>query len=169
MKKTFLFTLIAIVFGLGFVSGNFILRSSDKSDMKKVTGLGGIFFKAKEPKKLKEWYKNNLGLNMDQYGTMFEWRQGDDAAKLGLTQWSVFNDKTNYFEPSSKDFMINYRVADLVSLVDELKKNGVTITDTLQPTDYGKFIHIMDMEGNKIELWEPVDASFDDFVKGRTK
>ena len=169
MKKILVFVLLAFIFGLGFVSGNFISKSSDKNDLKKVTGVGGIFFKSKDPKALKEWYSANLGLNMDQYGTMFEWREGSDASKLGLTQWSVFKETTKYFEPSTKDFMINYRVHSLEPLVEELKKAGVTFTDTLQPTDYGKFIHLMDIDGNKIELWEPVDSSFDEYTKGRTK
>ncbi len=169
MKKVLIFSIIILVFGLGFVSGNFISKFSDKNEIKKVTGIGGVFFKSKDPKKLKEWYQTNLGMNMDQYGTMFEWREGSDASKLGLTQWSLFSDKTKYFNPSEKEFMINYRVADLTALVEELKASGVTLTDTLQPTDYGKFIHIMDIDGNKIELWEPVDTSFDEYTKGRTK
>jgi len=126
--------------------------------MKKVTGIGGIFFKCKDPAKVKEWYSTHLGLNTDDYGANFEWRQEDDPSKKGSTQWSLFPDTTSYIEPSVKDFMINYRVANLVSLVAELKQQGVTILDDIEVYEYGKFVHLMDIEGNKIELWEPIDV-----------
>ena len=129
--------------------------------MKKVTGIGGIFFKCKDPEKMKEWYKTHLGFDTGPYGTSFEWRQGDDPAKIGSTQWSPFAETTKYFEPSAKDFMINYRVDDLVALVDQLKKEGVTVTDSIQSVEYGKFVHILDVEGNKVELWEPNDIEFE--------
>lgn len=123
--------------------------------MKKVTGLGGIFFKCKDPKKMMEWYKNHLGMDTNEYGVTFEWREQTDPAKTGVTQWSPFSESTTYFAPSSKDFMINYRVENLEALVESLKQEGVTILDEITSYDYGKFIHIMDVEGNKIELWEP--------------
>ena len=125
--------------------------------MKKVTGIGGIFFKCKDQNKMKEWYKTHLGLDTNDYGATFEWREDEDPDKKGSTTWSPFSESTKYFEPSSKDFMINYRVADLEALVEELKKEGVTIVDKIESYDYGKFVHIIDVEGNKIELWEPVD------------
>ena len=137
--------------------------------MKKVTGIGGVFFKCKDPEKVKEWYSKHLGLAMDQYGTSFEWRQGDDPKKYGFTQWSAFSDSTDYFEPSEKDFMINYRVQDLEKLVTDLKEEGVTILDSVESYDYGKFVHILDNEGNKIELWEPVDAEYDKIANARTR
>ena len=137
--------------------------------MKRVTGIGGIFFKCEDPKSMKEWYKKHLGLDTDQYGTSFEWRQGDDPTKYGFTQWSPFAEKTKYFEPSTKDFMINYRVENLELLVEELKKEGVTIVDNIEVFDYGKFVHILDIEGNKIELWEPKDIEYNKIVGGRTK
>jgi len=121
---------------------------------RKVTGLGGVFFKCKDPKKIKAWYGSNLGLNIDDYGTTFEWRQSDDSSK-GYTQWSPFSSTTKYFEPSVKEFMINYRVLHIEELLEKLKQAGVTITDQIETYDYGKFVHIMDPEGNKIELWEP--------------
>lgn len=123
--------------------------------MKKVTGIGGIFFKCKDPKKMREWYNTHLGLNAGDYGATFEWRQAEDSTKIGQTQWNPFSETTKYFQPSTKDFMINYRVDNLVALVEELKKEGVTIVDSIESYDYGKFVHIMDMEGNKIQLWEP--------------
>lgn len=123
--------------------------------MKKVTGIGGIFFKCKDASKLNEWYKTHLGMNTSQYGVNFEWREEEDPSKKGSTQWSPFAENNKYFEPSAKEFMINYRVENLEALVQELKKEGVTILDDIATYDYGKFVHILDLEGNKIELWEP--------------
>jgi predicted enzyme related to lactoylglutathione lyase len=125
--------------------------------MKKVTGIGGIFFKCKDPNKMKEWYKTHLGLNTNDYGATFEWIEEGDSTKKGSTTWSPFAETTKHFEPSTKDFMINYRVADLEALVEELKKEGVTVVDKIETYDFGKFVHIIDVEGNKIELWEPKD------------
>lgn len=123
--------------------------------MKKVTGIGGIFFKCKDPNAMNEWYKTHLGFNSTQYGTSFEWLESDDPAKKGITQWTPFKDTTQYFAPSEKEFMINYRVHNLEALVEELKKENVTVLDDIATYEYGKFVHIVDMEGNKIELWEP--------------
>ena len=123
--------------------------------MKKVTGIGGVFFKCKDPNKLKDWYKTHLGLDAAQWGAVFEWRQAEDPNKTGSTAWNAFPETTKFFEPSAKDFMVNYRVADLEALVEELKKEGVTIVDKVEASDFGKFVHIIDMEGNKIQLWEP--------------
>ena len=125
--------------------------------MKKVTGIGGIFFKCNDPKKMKEWYKTHLGLDTTDYGVTFEWREENDPEKKGSTTWNPFSATTKYFEPSTKDFMINYRVDNLEALVEELKKEGITIVDNIESYDYGKFVHIIDMEGNKIQLWEPKD------------
>ena len=129
--------------------------------MKKVTGIGGIFFKCKDPEKMKEWYKTNLGIKTNQYGAVFEWYQGADSTKKGFSNWSPFKESTRYFAPSEKDFMINYRVDNLEALVEELIKNGVTVLDALESYEYGKFIHILDAEGNKIELWEPNDSEYE--------
>ena len=133
--------------------------------MKKVTGIGGVFFKCKNPDKMKEWYKKNLGINTNQYGAVFEWYQGADSTKKGFTTWGPFNEKTTYFEPSTKEFMINYRVDNIESLVEELKASGVTILDTIETYDYGKFVHILDIEGNKIELWQPNDIEYEKLGK----
>ncbi|MFI5159695.1 MAG: VOC family protein [Sphingobacteriales bacterium] len=122
--------------------------------MKKVTGIGGIFFKCNDPKAMKEWYSKNLGFGNEQYGTNFEWREAD-SDKPGSTVWSPFAATTKYFEPSAKDFMINYRVEDIAGLVELLKKDGVMVVDEIQDSEYGKFVHILDLEGNKVELWEP--------------
>lgn len=136
--------------------------------MKRVTGIGGIFFKCDDPDKMKSWYKQHLGLHTDKYGTSFEWRISEEPEKKGFTQWSPFTKDTNYFSPSHKEFMINYRVENLELLVQELIKEKVTILDEIEVYEYGKFVHILDPEGNKIELWEPIDTEYDKIVEGRT-
>jgi len=128
--------------------------------MKRVTGIGGIFFKCKDPEKIKAWYKKHLGLQTDSYGTNFEWRQTEDTTQKGFTQWSPFKEDTKYFEPAKRDFMVNYRVDNLEALVEQLKIEGVTIVDDIEDFEYGKFVHILDVEGNKIELWEPNDIEY---------
>jgi len=161
----FLVTLI-FSFCLGFVFHSILAKQQKSvSVQKKVTGIGGIFFKCKDPKKLREWYRTHLGLATNSYGSVFEWRQGADSTKKGFTQWSPFSEKTKYFEPSTKDFMINYRVENLTSLVSELRKNGISIIDTISSHSYGKFVHIMDPEGNNLELWEPNDEEYNKLGK----
>ncbi len=135
--------------------------------MKRVTGVGGIFFKCQDPELIKEWYSKHLGFHTDQYGTNFEWRQASDPNKKGFTQWSPFKKDTDYFNPSTKDFMINFRVENLEELIIKLREENVTILDEIESYDYGKFVHILDAEGNKIELWEPVDEVYDQFDGGR--
>ena len=159
MKKATLIILItAASFCFGFAFKTIITsQNKDTIQMKKVTGIGGIFFKSKDPKAINEWYKTHLGFETTPYGTSFEWLQSDDSTKKGLTQWNPFPENTKYFDPSTKDFMINYRVDNLEALVEELKKENVTIVDKIETFDYGKFVHILDIEGNKIELWEPID------------
>lgn len=137
------------------------LLAPESPSVKKVTGIGGIFFKCKDPKQMREWYKVHLGLQTNAYGAVFEWRQGADTTRKGFTQWSPFSEKTQYFAPSAKDFMINYRVENLEALLQELKRSGVTVVDTIETYDYGKFVHIMDPENNKIELWEPNDLEYE--------
>lgn len=136
--------------------------------MKRVTGVGGIFFKCQDPELIKEWYSKHLGFHTDQYGTNFEWRQTSDPNKKGFTQWSPFKKDTDYFNPSTKDFMINFRVENLEELIIKLREENVIILDEIESYDYGKFVHILDAEGNKIELWEPVDEVYDQFDGGRT-
>jgi D-3-phosphoglycerate dehydrogenase len=125
---------------------------------KRVTGIGGVFFKAENPTELKEWYKNHLGLNTDDFGCTFWWKneKGDDCS----TQWSIFKNDSKYFEPSPKQFMQNFRVHDLETLLKKLVQEGVTIIDEMKTYEYGKFAWIIDPEKNKIELWEPVDSVF---------
>lgn len=130
---------------------------NNKNKMKRVTGIGGIFFKCKDPKKVIEWYQKHLDLDTNPYGATFEWYESSDITKKAQTQWTPFAETTKYFEPSTKGFMINYRVENLEALVEALKKEGVNIIDKIETFDYGKFIHILDPEGNKIQLWEPID------------
>jgi predicted enzyme related to lactoylglutathione lyase len=137
--------------------------------MKKVTGIGGIFFKCSEPDKIKDWYQEHLGIQVDAYGTNFEWRKSDFPQQKGFTQWSPFKNDSTYMQPSQKDFMINYRVDNIELLVKELKENGINVLDEIEVFEYGKFVHLMDPEGNKIELWEPNDEEYDKLVDGRTK
>jgi len=123
--------------------------------MKRVTGLGGIFFKAKDNKKMYEWYKNHLGIRSESWRGQFKWKD-PDSHKLSYTAWSIFSEDTEYLNPSKKDIMINYRVDNLVELLVVLKDEGVTILGEPEISEYGKFGRIMDPEVNKIELWEPL-------------
>lgn len=137
--------------------------------MKRVTGIGGIFFKCDDPERMKKWYGKHLGLSTDEYGTNFEWRQGENPEKKGFTQWSVNSRNAKYAGSSGQQFMINYRVENLEKMVDQLKKEGVQVVDEIEEFDYGKFVHIVDAEGNRVELWEPNDEEYDKIVEGRTK
>jgi predicted enzyme related to lactoylglutathione lyase len=167
MKKRILITLTFMAtFALGYAFKSLTIKAiNPETSFKKVTGIGGIFFKCKNPKKMREWYKANLGLTTNDYGAVFEWRQGADTTLKGFTQWSTFSEKTKYFEPSTKEFMINYRVDNLEKLLNQFKKDSVTILDKVETLDYGKFVHIMDIEGNKIELWQPNDIEFEKLGK----
>jgi predicted enzyme related to lactoylglutathione lyase len=131
--------------------------------MKRVTGLGGVFFKTKDPKKTKEWYGKHLGLPMSDYGCAFEWIDPHhrDAKVPATTAWSPFKEDSSYFQPSQKEFMFNYRVENLVEVLKLLKEEGVEVVGEMQEYPYGKFGWIMDPDGNKIELWEPKDEGFE--------
>ncbi|NUQ82161.1 MAG: VOC family protein [Bacteroidetes bacterium] len=130
------------------------------SDTPKVTGIGGVFFFSEKPAELREWYGKQLGLAVNDYGSSFEFRNANSPDEINYLQWSPFPSDTTYFSPSVKPFMINYRVQNLTGLLEKLKSAGVTILDEVAVYDYGKFVHILDPEGNKIELWEPVDHVF---------
>jgi len=123
----------------------------------KVTGIGGIFFYSDAPKDTKDWYVKNLGLDLSKWGSVsFEYRNINRPDEIIPLQWLPFKTGDEYFSPSKKEFMINYTVQNIEGLVTKLKENGVTILDSIVTYDFGKFIHIMDAEGNKIELWEPI-------------
>lgn len=166
MKKLTLAVLLVATFLLGYGFRG-LTTQADKGP--RVTSLGGIFFKAKDPAALKAWYSKNLGMRMEQSGTSFEWHQGADSTKKGFTLWAPFKETTKYFQPSEKQFMINYRVEQLDKLLANLKAAGITPTDTIESASYGKFVHLMDPEGNKIELWEPNDVEYAKMATGTTK
>ncbi len=122
----------------------------------KVTGIGGIFFYSDNLKETKEWYNKNLGIEFNDWGSSsFESRNINKPDEINSLQWKPFKKGDDYFSPSQKDFMINYTVQNIEGLVNKLKENGVTVLDSIATYDFGKFVHIMDAEGNKIELWEP--------------
>tara|TARA_R110001583_G_scaffold103863_3_gene251160 strand:+ start:50337 stop:51686 length:1350 start_codon:yes stop_codon:yes gene_type:complete len=129
-----------------------------KPELKRVTGIGGLFFKTKNPSELKEWYKNHLGFNVDDWGCTFWWK--DEKGKPASTQWSPFKNDSTYFSPSTKDYMFNYRVHNLEELLMKLKAEGVEIVGKIEEYEYGKFGWVLDPDGNKIELWEPIDSAF---------
>lgn len=128
--------------------------------MKKVTSVGGTFFKCEDSKKMNDWYSKNLGLVTNDYGSLFEFRNRHNPSEINHLQSSTMKNDATYFEPSDAKYMINYRVADLVALEKELMADGVTICDKIEEFEYGKLLHILDPERNKIELWEPIDKVF---------
>jgi len=157
MKKFTLIILLCTAFLLGY---GFSRLTNPVNNGPRVTGIGGIFFKAKDPAALKAWYSKNLGILMTSYGSTFEWHQGVDSTKKGFTAWAPFKENTKYFQPSEKQFMINYRVEGLDQLLAQMKASGILPVDSVDKESYGKFVHIMDPEGNKIELWEPNDVEY---------
>jgi predicted enzyme related to lactoylglutathione lyase len=124
--------------------------------MKRVTGIGGIFIKAKDPQTLRAWYRDHLGINVEEWGgTAFRWAGEDNPSGTGTTVWSIFADSSDYFAPSEARFMINYRVDDLDAVLAALRAEGCAVDDKVQDSEYGKFGWVVDPEGNKIELWQP--------------
>lgn len=130
----------------------------------KFIGVGGIFFKAKKPSRLREWYRKHLSFNLNPYGSSFEFRNAKNPDKIQYFLWSVFKNDTDYFSPSKKDFMINFRVENIEKTVDYLREVGTEIIDEISSYPYGKFVHILDPEGNAIELWEANDDFFSDLM-----
>ena len=123
--------------------------------MKRVTGIGGIFFKSDNPAKLCEWYREHLGIALNENGSAtFHWRKLDDPKSERFTVWAPFPADTDYFAPSKKAFMINFQIENLDDLLAALKREGVDVDPRVESYDYGKFGWIMDPEGNRIELWE---------------
>jgi len=136
-------------------------KREDSQSGQRVTGIGGIFMKARDPAKLMSWYHDHLGVKLetpDKEGTvstMFAWREEKDPKNIGYTVWGIFPHHTKYFGPASSQFMINFRVKNLQSLLAQLRKEGVHVDEKVEELDYGKFGWIIDPEGNRIELWEP--------------
>lgn len=124
--------------------------------MKRVTGIGGVFFKAKDPQALRAWYRRHLGLDVQEWGgTAFPWTDADGRPTGGTTVWSVTSEDSDQFTPSRAPFMVNYRVEDLHALVGALRAEGCRVLDRIEDSEYGKFAWVIDPEGNKVELWEP--------------
>ena len=132
--------------------------------MKRVTGLGGVFFKTPDPDALKKWYREHLGIDSEQWGYSFLWRELAAPEKKGYTVWGPFPDSTKYFDPSGQPYMVNYRVHDLEALLAALKAEGVEVVGGPDTEENGKFAWILDPEGRKIELWEPVDSDVDPYL-----
>ena len=127
--------------------------------MRRVTGIGGIFFKARDPKALGEWYRKHLGVPVEDWGGVsFDWVTPENPAGVGSTVWSPFKDDTTYFAPSTQPFMVNYRVVDLDALLAALREEGCAVDEKVQDGEYGKFGWVMDPEGNRIELWQPPEG-----------
>lgn len=127
--------------------------------MKKVTGLGGILFKCQDPSTVRNWYKKHLDVGNSDHGHSFFWHPLEEEPTEGRTEWCPFKAETQYFQPSSSEFMINFRVANLESLLISLKEEGVQQVGEMEIYSYGKFAWIMDPEGRKIELWEPLPSA----------
>ena len=131
--------------------------------MAKVTGLGGLFFKAEDTDKTREWYSRHLGIPFTEWGGWgWEWRHRDEPEHVGRTEWAPFKADTEYMNPSDKPFMMNFRVDDLDALIEQLKTAGVELVGEPESHEYGKFAWIMDPNGIKIELWEPAGEVRDD-------
>lgn len=124
--------------------------------MKRVTGIGGVFFKARDAESLRAWYREHLGLDVQSWGGVaLPWSGVEPAGSEGVTVWTIFPESSEYFRPSTAPFMINYRVADLMELLDTLRREGCNVDDRTEVSEFGKFGWVMDPEGNRIELWEP--------------
>ena len=124
--------------------------------MNRVTGIGGIFIKAKDPDGLRDWYREHLGLDVQDWGGVaFRWHEPGRPDINGSTVWSVMPESSDYFAPSTAPFMVNYRVEDLHALLGLLRKEGCQVDDKVEESEYGKFGWVMDPEGNRVELWEP--------------
>lgn len=171
MKKSFTIVIISIIIAacssttkkINYMDDNKNTinntRTTPEDTTPKVTGIGGIFFFSDNPQKIKDWYSQNLGLKINDYGSIFEFRNADKPEEINYLIWSPFKKSSDYFSPSKREFMINYRVQNIEGLVKKLQENGVTILDSIETYEYGKFVHILDPEGTKIELWEPIDST----------
>ena len=133
---------------------------ADNKDEPRVTGIGGIFFKCEDPDKMREWYGKHMGMNTNQYGALFGFRDFNDKEHKGYLQWSTMSKNSKHFEPTTSDFMINYRVNDMEGILEKMRSGGAEQIGEVMEFDYGKFAHVVDPEGRKIELWEPNDDPF---------
>ena len=124
--------------------------------MQRVTGIGGIFIKARDPERMKDWYRRHLGIDIQSWGgTSFRWQTPERPEPDGMTVWSIFPPDTRYFDPSPAPFMVNYRVDDLHAVLAALRDEGCTVDAKVEESEFGKFGWVMDPEDNRIELWQP--------------
>ena len=138
-------------------------------DKARVRAIGGVFFRSPDPEKTREWYSRHLGLQVDAYGTNFAWRDHDAPEHIGHTQWSPMPESTDYLGDRGQQFMVNYRVDDLDGLLDALRQSGVEIVGEIQEEPYGRFVHVIDNDGRRVELWEPNDEEYRKIVDGVTR
>lgn len=149
------------------LSSHWLTLQQHKAEIKenegegRVTGIGGVFFKAEDPAALRKWYEENLNFKTNGYGTVFRFGNQQEPEGTGYLQWSPFIASSDYFD---KEYMINYRVEHIEDLVETMRNNGVIIVDDIATYNYGKFVHIKDLEGTKIQLWEPVDSEFEKYL-----
>ena len=131
--------------------------------MEQVTGIGGVFFKAKDAAALRAWYREKLGIDVQEWGgTSFPWREVENPEKPGHTVWTVFEADSKYFAPSEAPFMINYRVRDLDAMLAQLRAAGCTVDERIDESEFGRFGWVMDPEGHRIELWQPPEGGLPD-------
>jgi predicted enzyme related to lactoylglutathione lyase len=162
MKMTALgFLIVSAVIGASFVCGMMVQAKRQtpiQVSEPRVTGIGGVFFKARDPLKLADWYRKHLGISFEGEGPAFhsfEWTEKENPSKTGATAWAIFPETTKYLGQEKSQFMINYRVANLERLLTELKKEGVEVDKKIQDEANGRFSWVTDPEGNRVELWEP--------------
>ncbi|MFK7803817.1 MAG: VOC family protein [Anaerolineae bacterium] len=141
----------------------------NENDKPRVRAIGGVFFRSADPEKTREWYGRHLGLSTDSFGTNFAWRHKDEPEKAGYSQWSAFDAETEYFGKREQQFMINYRVDHLDLLIEKLKADGVEFVGEMQQEAFGRFVHIIDNDGRRVELWEPIDDEYEKILNGITK
>lgn len=141
--------------------------SEDKKP--RARAIGGVFFRSANPEETRNWYARHLGLAIDAYGTNFAWRHKDEPDKAGYSQWSPFEADTDYFGDREQQFMINYRVENLDLLLEQFRNDGVEIVGDIQVEAFGRFVHIIDNDGRRVELWEPIDAEYEKILNGVTK
>lgn len=144
----------------GAMAGEAQTKETAMSEQKFVTGIGGVFFQSRDKESLMAWYQTALGIEHGPYGHQFLWRENNETGAVGSTTWGIFPEDTAYFDPSDKPFMINYRVRDLDTLIAHLKDQGIELVGEVEEYEYGRFAWIMDPDGTKIELWEPIDEGF---------
>lgn len=134
-----------------------------------VHGVGGVFFRCEDPAATRAWYERHLGVQSDEYGSAFTWRRDSAPDRRGFLQWSPFGEDTDYFGSPDQQFMVNYRVDDLDGLLHALRADGVEIATEIEEMEFGRFVHIVDNDGRRVELWEPVDTAYDEGVTARTE